>query len=268
GQMQYGQQHINSKWYLFDQNTGAMKTGFQYIANQNKIVYYDSQGRMLYGSQTINGKSYNLNTATGALTTVDAIGLKLAAASFADKTSQTVVTVASGSKASVYLYSKDKNGIWYRSLSTSGFVGSSGVGKASEGSSTTPIGAYSLGMAFGTHASVNTSLAYRQIDSKSYWIEDVDDSDYNTWQERSWANSKNEHLADYPTQYEYAIVINYNTSQRTKGAGSGFFLHVANGRATAGCVSVPRSVILQLLSTLKSGAYIVNVNNVNQISNY
>ncbi|WP_201782333.1 L,D-transpeptidase family protein, partial [Liquorilactobacillus aquaticus] len=268
GQMQYGQQQINGKWYLFDQNSGAMKTGFQYISNQNKIAYYDGQGRMLYGSQTINGKSYNFNNATGALTNVDSIGLKLSAASFAAKTSQTVVTVARRTSASVYLYAKDKNGIWYRSLSTSGYVGSKGVGKASEGSSTTPLGAYSLGFAFGTHTSANTSLTYRHIDSRSYWIEDVNDSDYNTWQERSWANSKNEHLADYPTQYEYAVVINYNTSQRTKGAGSGFFLHVANGKPTAGCVSVPRSVMIQLLGTLKAGAYIVNVNNINQISNY
>ncbi|MFM9745759.1 N-acetylmuramoyl-L-alanine amidase family protein, partial [Streptomyces brasiliscabiei] len=58
GQMQYGQQHINSKWYLFDQNTGAMKTGFQYIAAQKKTVYYNASGQMQYGQQHINSKWY------------------------------------------------------------------------------------------------------------------------------------------------------------------------------------------------------------------
>ncbi|WP_262338551.1 hypothetical protein [Lactiplantibacillus plantarum] len=46
--MQYGQQHLNGHSYLFDQKTGAMQTGFKYISQQNKIVYYNSQGQMQY----------------------------------------------------------------------------------------------------------------------------------------------------------------------------------------------------------------------------
>ncbi|KRL33274.1 hypothetical protein FD20_GL002008 [Liquorilactobacillus uvarum DSM 19971] len=64
--MQYGQQHINGHWYLFDNNTGAMKTGLQYIASQHKTVYYNANGQMQYGTQKINGRTYYFNTVTGA----------------------------------------------------------------------------------------------------------------------------------------------------------------------------------------------------------
>ena len=269
GQMQYGQQKINGHWYLFDNTTGAMKTGFQIINNQNKIVYYANNGQIQYGNQVINGQHYNFDNITGALANQSSISLKLYNAHFAAKTSQVVVTVANyRTSASVYLYSKDKNGIWVQNWQTNGYVGGSGVGEAHEGSSRTPIGAYSLGFAFGTHSGVMSSLGYRKIDSKSYWIEDVNDSQYNTWQERSWSKSPSEHLIDYQVQYEYAIVINYNMNPIVKGKGSGFFIHVANGHATAGCVSIPRGQVISLIETLKSGAYIVNVNNINQISNY
>ncbi|MFT9452107.1 glycosyl hydrolase 53 family protein, partial [Liquorilactobacillus ghanensis] len=60
-------QKINNHWYLFNNVTGAMQTGFQFINNQNKLVYYDPTGKMLYGQQIIHGKRYNLNKVTGAL---------------------------------------------------------------------------------------------------------------------------------------------------------------------------------------------------------
>ena len=69
GQMLYGQQYINGKWYLFDSSTGAMKTGFQYISNQHKTVYYNGNGQMLYGQQYINGKWYLFDSSTGAMKT-------------------------------------------------------------------------------------------------------------------------------------------------------------------------------------------------------
>lgn len=216
------------------------------------------------------GRSSAASSSSSSTVSDDAIATQLHKAAFARKTTQVVTTVASGTTAQILLYTKGSNGHWTKTLATSGYVGSQGVGSAHEGLSWTPAGAYSLGLAFGRHSrsDVITRLNYRQIDSRSYWIEDPHDSDYNTWQERTWANSNNEHLIDYPTQYEYAIVIDYNTASPTPGAGSGFFLHVANGRPTAGCVSVPRSVILKLLADLKPGAYIVNVNSVAEIGRY
>ena len=49
-----GQQRINGHWYLFD-NNGHYKTGFQWIPEQHKTVYYARNGQMQYGQQRING---------------------------------------------------------------------------------------------------------------------------------------------------------------------------------------------------------------------
>jgi L,D-peptidoglycan transpeptidase YkuD (ErfK/YbiS/YcfS/YnhG family) len=159
------------------------------------------------------------------------------------------------------------NSIWSEVLSTSGFVGSQGVGQAYEGSKHTPKGAYTLGFAFG-QSNPGTVLPFRQITPNSYWISDVNSDLYNTWQEGPYAGNGNEHLANYANlQYYYAIVINYNEN-RVKGAGSAFFLHVSNGRPTAGCVSVPKNIMEQLMKRIHPGAFIINVNSQNEVSNY
>ncbi|MEY8661334.1 glycoside hydrolase family 70 protein [Ligilactobacillus faecis] len=66
GAMTTGQQKINGHWYLFDQN-GAMQRGYQYIPEQQKIVYYNQDGWMLYGKQKIAGTTQNFDTYNGAL---------------------------------------------------------------------------------------------------------------------------------------------------------------------------------------------------------
>ncbi|KRL87164.1 hypothetical protein FC32_GL001782 [Ligilactobacillus apodemi DSM 16634 = JCM 16172] len=67
--MLYGQQKIDGHWYYFDPVTGAMQTGFVYIADQNKTVYYGSNGQMLYGQQKIDGHWYYFDTFNGAMQT-------------------------------------------------------------------------------------------------------------------------------------------------------------------------------------------------------
>lgn len=66
GHIKYGQQKINGNWYLFDSNTGAMKTGIQYISDENKTVFYDSQGKMQYGQVKIGEKYYYFDLNNGA----------------------------------------------------------------------------------------------------------------------------------------------------------------------------------------------------------
>ncbi|MHC5253136.1 LysM peptidoglycan-binding domain-containing protein [Listeria kieliensis] len=204
-----------------------------------------------------NGGNQSANKPAANLPTVAKMKL-------AQRTDQIVTVVASGSSAQVKLWQK-ANGTWKQSLSTAGHVGSQGVGTGSEYASRTPRGAYGLSFAFGTH-NPGTKLPFRTITKNSYWISNVNDPQYNTWQERSnGSSSKDEHLADYPTQYEYAMALAYNNGV---GGGSAIFLHVDNGRPTAGCISVPRSSMQQLMRTIHSGAYIVNVNSENELLNY
>lgn len=183
----------------------------------------------------------------------------------ASRTTQIITVVASGSSAQVKFWEKT-GGSWKQVFSTTGNVGSQGVGSADEYHSRTPRGAYSLGFAFGT-SNPGTNLSFRKITNRSYWISNVNDSQYNTWQERNSSNKADEHMASYPTQYKYGVVINYNTG-RTKGAGSGFFLHCSNGAPTAGCVAIPTSHMATVLQKLHSGAYIVNVNSESELLNY
>lgn len=55
-----GQQNIGGKWYLFNKN-GTARTGFQWIANQKKTVYYNNKGEMQYGQQRIGNRWYSFN---------------------------------------------------------------------------------------------------------------------------------------------------------------------------------------------------------------
>ena len=69
GNLVHGKQKIDGKWYLFDDETGAMKTGFQTIAEQKKTVYYDANGRMVYGKKKIDGHWYWFDSKSGAMKT-------------------------------------------------------------------------------------------------------------------------------------------------------------------------------------------------------
>ncbi|EPD3870773.1 TPA_asm: S-layer protein [Listeria monocytogenes] len=205
-----------------------------------------------------NNSSSNSSDSTANQPTVAKMNL-------ASRTNQIITVVASGSSAQVKFWEKT-GGSWKQVFSTYGNVGSQGVGSADEYHSRTPRGAYSLGFAFGT-SNPGTNLSFRKITNRSYWISNVNDSQYNTWQERNSSNKADEHMASYPTQYKYGVVINYNTG-RTKGAGSGFFLHCSNGAPTAGCVAIPTSHMATVLQKLHSGAYIVNVNSESELLNY
>ncbi|WEE36866.1 L,D-transpeptidase family protein [Lactiplantibacillus paraplantarum] len=188
----------------------------------------------------------------------------------AKKAQQIVTVIQNGSStATLKLWQKNRTG-WKNTLTSTSRIGAAGIGNSHEGSSTTPKGVYHLSFAFGKAASARTSgMPYRQIKSNSYWIEDLHDRQYNTWQNRKWANNKNEHLINYTkaaphNQYQLAIVMD-NHGQRN---GSGFFIHVKNQWATAGCVSINYNDVRTLLSRLGTKAYIVDVQNQSQLRNY
>lgn len=61
-----GQQNIGGHWYYFD-NNGNPITGYYWIGDQNKEVYYDPQtAQMVYGQQNINGYWQYFDPITGA----------------------------------------------------------------------------------------------------------------------------------------------------------------------------------------------------------
>ncbi|MBQ4369992.1 MAG: L,D-transpeptidase family protein [Oscillospiraceae bacterium] len=170
------------------------------------------------------------------------------------KGGQLVIVVSSGSDAQLCAYQKNAEGVWEsRFEEISAHVGRNGVSADKvEGDKKTPAGLFFLGHAFGAEEAPETALEYRRITADSYWVDDSSSKYYNQWVEgisdKDWNSAG--HLADYPEQYALAVVIEYNTSDTVKGAGSAIFLHCGNG-ATVGCVSVSHQDMLSLLGWLK-----------------
>jgi L,D-peptidoglycan transpeptidase YkuD (ErfK/YbiS/YcfS/YnhG family) len=144
-------------------------------------------------------------------------------------------------------------------------VGSSGIGEASETVTRTPAGVFGLTEAFGILASNGTKLPYFKVDDSDWWVSDAASPAYNTHIRCipgtcSFNEKSGEHLLAAGGVYNHAVVINYNRGPITPGAGSAFFLHVSNGRPTAGCVSVPSDQLDAIMRWLDPGLHpVINI---------
>ena len=144
------------------------------------------------------------------------------------------------------------------------WLGSDGLTThASESSTATPIGSFTLTQAFGREPDPGAALPYRQTTPADWWISQPGPL-YNTFQHCVGPcpfaqGAPNEHL--YPTVpfYRYAVVIDYNTTNAPggvrQGAGSAFFLHVTVGEPTQGCVSIPEPTLTALMRWLTPAAH-------------
>jgi L,D-peptidoglycan transpeptidase YkuD (ErfK/YbiS/YcfS/YnhG family) len=159
-----------------------------------------------------------------------------------------VITVVAASKtsttATLTAWTRQGTG-WHADIGPiTANIGSAGVGAASETTSRTPAGVHGLTEAFGIAGNNGTKLPYFQVDDSDWWVSDAASPAYNTHVRCApgactFNEKAGERLAAAGSVYNHAVVINYNRGPVTPGAGSAFFLHVSNGRPTAGCVSVP-----------------------------
>lgn len=171
---------------------------------------------------------------------------------------QMIVVSANGTKANITMH-EIQNGEWTQIMSTEGFVGKDGVGKASESAKITPAGVYTLSIAFGVNDNPGTALPYTKVDDSYYWVDDFTSPYYNKFVSINnvvgdWNSA--EHIIDYPVQYAYSIAIDYNMNY-IPGEGSAIFLHCANGSATYGCVSIPKNDMVFVLQHIQKGCVIV-----------
>ena len=203
-------------------------------------------------------------TAAGSGTvTLDGVSVHLSAGT------RQVVTVnrTSGYHARVTFWTRAGGG-WRASFrATDGRIGYGGLVPARDrvqGSGTTPLGTFALPWAFGTHArrAAWSEARYRRIRAGDYWVLDNGSPYYNRYRNKSrggfrWrlpASDPNssERLADYPRQYEYAVVTGFNAAQ-VRHRGGAIFLHVNGRGATAGCVSAPRWFLRRATGALDEG---------------
>ena len=154
-------------------------------------------------------------------------------------------------------------------------IGKNGVAnfkEAREGDGKTPLGLYNLGVSFGVH-DLDIQYPYIKISSNSYWVDDADSKYYNNFVEvggavntfgysyianlRDRKFNSAEHLIDYKKQYEYAVFVEFNSSNQIdesgkgNGIGSAIFLHCHGDKGyTGGCIAISKEDMLWILSYL------------------
>lgn len=138
-----------------------------------------------------------------------------------------------------------------------GFVGKNGImHDRRRDSNSSPAGLWAIGTAFGNEAPPeNLKLPWRQVTPNSDWVCDEQSPYFNTWQERDdpkllpWSDDV-EHLEDYPTQYAWACVIEFNRPPDVvPDRGCAIFLHCAK-TGTGGCVGLRREDMYSVLQWL------------------
>jgi len=172
-----------------------------------------------------------------------------------------VVVVTSANKAdrdgTLTLYNLGTDGDWTRIMSAPTRLGRNGLVAGSarhQGSSMTPTGSWSMptwGFGKAAAAPRGSRLGWRQIKSTTYWTS-AQGSTYNTWVSSS-SGVPGEHLADNAgASYEFAIDSGYNAPPNPSvyGRGTAIFIHVMHPGYTAGCISIPREKMIELLKKL------------------
>jgi L,D-peptidoglycan transpeptidase YkuD (ErfK/YbiS/YcfS/YnhG family) len=131
-----------------------------------------------------------------------------------------------------------------------------------EGDGTTPTGIYSIGpTVYGLDPDPGTRLAYHRLRCGDWWDEDPRSPSYNRFRHLACGASPpfhggSEALWRATVAYRELAVVQYNVAPAVPGRGSGIFLHDDTGHATNGCISLPRTELLQLLRRLRPGASI------------
>ena len=152
-------------------------------------------------------------------------------------------------------------------LTTTARIGRNGTVAGTErkqGSGTTPRGTYTITETFGNGPAPYTSMPYHEVRKGDYWVGDNQSRHYNDMRNsadggfRWWLKSgpnESENLRAFGAQYRYVAVINFNRAPDARVAyrGFGIFLHVKNGRGTAGCIGISAAQMKLVLRFLRPG---------------
>lgn len=174
-----------------------------------------------------------------------------------------VVAGTEATAALVSLHERDGQGIWRQLMTTWGYIGREGLGKAAEGDGRTPVGVFRFDKAFGIAPDPGCRLPYQQVDGHIYWSSDMRPGmEYNRMVDiralPDLDTACSERIMDYPVRYQYCLNINYNAAA-VLGRGSAIFLHCAKEGApyTLGCVAIPTEKMIYVLRHVKPDCAVV-----------
>lgn len=182
-------------------------------------------------------------------------------AAAATATPQRVITVQATSAGSTTArldlwQTSSKGGYWHAAGPYTAYVGELGIGHASEGSARTPAGVFTLTRAFGNQPNNGTTLPYFQAGPSDWWDGESGTPAYNTRVRQATSpGGASENLYTVGAVYAHAVVIDYNRFPVVAGAGSAFFLHVTNGRPTAGCVAISAAALNTVMRWLTPASH-------------
>jgi L,D-peptidoglycan transpeptidase YkuD (ErfK/YbiS/YcfS/YnhG family) len=126
-------------------------------------------------------------------------------------------------------------------------------GAKREGDNQSPSGLFRLGQLYSYDKEVNTRMPYIQTSPEDKWIDDPDSPDYNRHIRGATQAESYENLKISSNEYQFCLVIEYNTHPVVKGMGSAIFLHLSMGDApnpSSGCVVVTPLYMKWLLKWL------------------
>jgi L,D-peptidoglycan transpeptidase YkuD (ErfK/YbiS/YcfS/YnhG family) len=176
-------------------------------------------------------------------------------------TTQVIVAYASGygvTSGTLETFQK-VNGAWQPALGPMAMrLGTKGFSDHKvEGDLTTPTGMYRIGATmYGIAGNPGVRYAYHHLVADDWWNENVASPAYNSFVHGADPGGGSEPLWQISPQYTYFAVIDYNIPvvSATPARGSGIFLHVSAGRATAGCLALAQSDLVAVLRWLNPAA--------------
>lgn len=124
-----------------------------------------------------------------------------------------------------------------------------------EGDGRTPRGLWPIRAVLlrpGKTADLRLSLPWRWIGKGDGWSDDPADPAYNRPVRLPRPFSAESLIRD-DDAYDVIVVLGHNDTQPVPGRGSAIFLHLSEGRPTAGCVAIDRADMLRLLPLLAPG---------------
>ena len=165
----------------------------------------------------------------------------------------TVTTRGHGATYATLTAYAGRPGGWHRVLGPwTARIGRNGFappGRKREGDGRTPSGSFGIQFFFGVLANPGVRFTYRRIHPYDFWDDDPASPRYNEWVDQRRASPGTSPEPMDVSGYDYGAVIGYNTT-RVPGLGSGIFLHVNIGIATAGCITLPMGKLLTVLRWL------------------
>ncbi len=174
----------------------------------------------------------------------------------AAKDAEQLIVVAGYDKNTAYISMHEKqNGTWMKPLSTPGFIGLDGLGKANIEEALTPVGTFTIDQAVGIADDLGCHMDYIKVDDSYYWSGDPNNH-FNelvsTKDVSGLDTEESEHITDYQFQYQYVLNLGYNAECEVQN-GYAFFFHCFGDRKpyTGGCVSVPENIMKQIMQQIR-----------------